>query len=624
MSNFNYFGISNFKAFRTITEFELKPVTFLIGKNSSGKSSLTKAIRLCKGLSILDNTFPSNLNLGSPTDFVNNKSDSDLIEFNLPFNIIGLNRQSILTIKIYTKDNPNLVINELNIKDKVTNNVFYSCKYKINGLGGNEYFTNIDYSALFQYFAEMNKSLIETYLLYLDICKLLDIQSIMPERKNLEVYKKFGEIQDHYINFIKSNEKSNLFPLLNGNKPIPRPFLYFSPKVELITDESQILLNIVETKKISLNNNDEFTVWDDTENYKLLKEIIALSKFSTLFGYNFLNDKSFDYYKDKIETIISWEKENFNLLTNCTTELVQYNYFTNLRCKITTDKNKYEKAEEINKSLKDLSKLIDCDVTINDIQFDGSYFQFFINNFMGNVIENSYQQVKKMIKKIDYLPSIRQSGNRYFESGEIGKTYIDRLVNTFNNYNKDKHLLEWLKKFEIADDFNIVDVQALGIKVLQLIKNGFTVNIADVGFGHMQILPLILKCIIEKPALLIVEEPEANLHPALQSKLAELFVFCFKTYGTQFIIETHSEYIIRKMQSILAKKEIESNNVVIYYFNPEDSNKNNKKEDENENIVTTIYIEENGILTKSFGKGFYDEADKLSLELLVINNEQHN
>jgi len=48
MAHLTRFGLSNFKAFKDQTDFKFKPITILTGTNSSGKSSLTKGIKLLK------------------------------------------------------------------------------------------------------------------------------------------------------------------------------------------------------------------------------------------------------------------------------------------------------------------------------------------------------------------------------------------------------------------------------------------------------------------------------------------------------------------------------------------------------------------------------------------------
>ncbi|MBD0287653.1 MAG: DUF3696 domain-containing protein [Flavisolibacter sp.] len=164
------------------------------------------------------------------------------------------------------------------------------------------------------------------------------------------------------------------------------------------------------------------------------------------------------------------------------------------------------------------------------------------------------------------------------------------------------------------------------MKVLFTYRNGKDLNIADLGFGSSQIIPILLRIAINayknfepasgdyKPSIICIEEPEANLHPALQSKLADLFIDAADKFNIQFILETHSEYLIRKMQYWVAKKIIEPGAAAIYYFyDPQNI-------PEGEKQIKRINIREDGMLEDDFGEGFYDEATRLTFELLKIQN----
>lgn len=122
------------------------------------------------------------------------------------------------------------------------------------------------------------------------------------------------------------------------------------------------------------------------------------------------------------------------------------------------------------------------------------------------------------------------------------------------------------------------------------------------------------------PSILILEEPEANLHPAFQAKLAELFIDAGTKFNIQFIIETHSEYLIRKIQALTVKKELASRDSIIYYFNDPDPLKRPKDEPQ----IKKIRILDNGSLSDEFGKGFIDVTDNLALELKTIKKGQKN
>lgn len=116
---------------------------------------------------------------------------------------------------------------------------------------------------------------------------------------------------------------------------------------------------------------------------------------------------------------------------------------------------------------------------------------------------------------------------------------------------------------------------------------------------------------------IVLEEPETGLHPSLQSRLADYLVMLIKKYDCSFIIETHSEYFIRKLQLLIAKDEIPHTAVALNYFQ-------NEAEVGKSITAYQINIDEHGILDRPFGPGFFDEADNLAVELFNINRNKLN
>ena len=113
---------------------------------------------------------------------------------------------------------------------------------------------------------------------------------------------------------------------------------------------------------------------------------------------------------------------------------------------------------------------------------------------------------------------------------------------------------------------------------------------------------------------LAIEEPENHLHPRYQALLAEMFVDAYKNYNIHFIVETHSEYMVRKLQTLVAKKELTQGEVSLQYVYDADPEKRPKGEPH----VKSIKIREDGTLREAFGPGFFDEADNLAMDLLTI------
>lgn len=112
------------------------------------------------------------------------------------------------------------------------------------------------------------------------------------------------------------------------------------------------------------------------------------------------------------------------------------------------------------------------------------------------------------------------------------------------------------------------------------------------------------------PITVALEEPECHLHPMYQSLLADMLNEAYKDYNVHFIVETHSEYLIRKAQVLVAQREYkkeeelsEDNPFKVYYI-PNDSE------------PYEMAFNTDGRFKNEFGKGFFDEASNLAFEIL--------
>lgn len=125
---------------------------------------------------------------------------------------------------------------------------------------------------------------------------------------------------------------------------------------------------------------------------------------------------------------------------------------------------------------------------------------------------------------------------------------------------------QWLKTLEIADG---LQVRALGSSARYelLVKHRDTVvNLKDVGVGVSQVIPVVVAALFAKPGhIVIVEEPESHLHPLAQAKLAELLAKISAERGVQFIVETHSEHLFRRLQTLIARQEVQPEQAALYF-----------------------------------------------------------
>lgn len=153
-------------------------------------------------------------------------------------------------------------------------------------------------------------------------------------------------------------------------------------------------------------------------------------------------------------------------------------------------------------------------------------------------------------------------------------------------------------KRKLTGDYEIIDFSKIAIEDIEDIKT------KDEGERNRQIVEGSYS-----PITICIEEPEIHLHPRYQSLLAEMFTDAYKEYNIQFIIETHSEYLVRKIQNIVAKEHLMPEEISLLYV--EDSDNEERK-------VRRIEIDLDGRLKEPFGPGFFDEANTLAMNLLLI------
>ena len=127
----------------------------------------------------------------------------------------------------------------------------------------------------------------------------------------------------------------------------------------------------------------------------------------------------------------------------------------------------------------------------------------------------------------------------------------------------------------------------------------------NVGFGLSYIAPVLVSLLMSNEGdLIIVESPEAHLHPKGQRKMGELLAR-ISAKGVQIITETHSDHIVNGVRLAVKKGDISTDSVKFMYF----------YRDEKEHKVDYINVKEDGQLSH-WPDGFFDEWDNALFELL--------
>ncbi|MDR1556559.1 MAG: DUF3696 domain-containing protein [Tannerellaceae bacterium] len=148
------------------------------------------------------------------------------------------------------------------------------------------------------------------------------------------------------------------------------------------------------------------------------------------------------------------------------------------------------------------------------------------------------------------------------------------------------------------------------------VNNSYTKNdpviAPNIGFGITYVLPVLVTGLIAKPGcFMIVENPEAHLHPSAQSKIGRFLAMVANT-GVKLIIETHSDHVVNGIQIAAAKGEINPSSVIVNFFN--------QTETSNQPELESISVNEKGELS-SWPKGFFDQTQIDFVELFKIRKQ---
>ena len=201
-------------------------------------------------------------------------------------------------------------------------------------------------------------------------------------------------------------------------------------------------------------------------------------------------------------------------------------------------------------------------------------------------LELSYE---RLMDRIYYLGPLREYPKREYtwsgasptDVGPRGERVVDALLAARSRnekrslgYKKKKQPFDviiayWLKELGLIHEFSVEEIaehsNLYKVKV-QRDSSSTPVLITDVGFGVSQFLPvLVLLYYVPEGSIVLLEQPEIHLHPAVQSGLADLIINVSQTRNIQVVVESHSEHLLRRLQLRIAEEKILSDNVSIYF-----------------------------------------------------------
>ncbi|WP_082097519.1 DUF3696 domain-containing protein [Demequina silvatica] len=190
-----------------------------------------------------------------------------------------------------------------------------------------------------------------------------------------------------------------------------------------------------------------------------------------------------------------------------------------------------------------------------DREFDYSMFS------LGIVLELAAQ-------RLVHIGPLRDQPSRAYRTDQVGVSTTRDSIEVLRQGGKTAATVaQALKDLKMADDIKI-DKLAPGYSAILLSEplTGRLENLADVGFGVSQVLPIITTLVTaEAGSTVLIEQPELHLHPEAQGNFADVMLQLARENKLGLVIETHSEHILLRLQRRIADTTIGPEHVAAYF-----------------------------------------------------------
>jgi predicted ATPase len=226
--------------------------------------------------------------------------------------------------------------------------------------------------------------------------------------------------------------------------------------------------------------------------------------------------------------------------------------------------------------------------------------------------------ISHLVRSTIHLPGLRGNPERTYPVSAIGETfdgtfdsYTASVITHWERYNATSKIGDLREGLEHLGLTRKVETKSLDETQVELRVGRLPhatqggahdlVNVADVGFGVSQTLPILVALIQAEPGQLVyIEQPEIHLHPRAQVALARILGRAARK-GVRVLIETHSSLLLLAIQSLVAEGSISGEDVALHWF---------CRDEEGATNVISSFLDQSG----TFGE-WPEDFGEVSLEL---------
>lgn len=555
------FSGSNYKAFSSF-DLELKPITILLGANSSGKSALINSLLMLSqsaDASVISES-PLRLNgsktgMGETLNIIKDKDPANKLTFTFELEDKETLKKQISDAKSICMENHDTVVRYLMFM--VGNAITGAVKSKVESF---------------------NK-----------IAKKIEDVSIDKPNGSSTRSQRLKQFPELYTKLIKCYR--SILVDATKTRNMPSEFVAISEKSSLqkIDDCFSSFLS-VSTNRITP------TKISYTFSYNKRLERLQVSEYVL---YNRLNSVIISVKKDGNNIQVFSEAINQAAISRSRSEIIKLITFDSLEISTSRETPTYGFGSFafFKGSVSPFATLIG--------QFIRTTSKHLLSNFAG--------------LQINHVSPLRAFPQRYYL---LDKSVNHRKLNALDG----TELAEVLKNNpKIKDNINLlfatynigIDVEKVNDIIYKIVVNQDSVNLelTDVGFGISQVLPILVQAYLSpKSSLTIIEQPEIHLHPNMQAWLTDALINIALNEGKKFLIETHSDALIRRVRLRIVddSSKLSEDDVRIYHLHKDRQNKCT--------LLDKIEINDNGDI--KWPKDFMDVEIKDTIQIQQLKYEK--
>ncbi|MCP1290887.1 ATP-binding protein [Chromobacterium sp. S0633] len=219
------------------------------------------------------------------------------------------------------------------------------------------------------------------------------------------------------------------------------------------------------------------------------------------------------------------------------------------------------------------------------------------------------------VSSCSYIEPLRATAERYYRKQGLSVAEVDSkganvpfFLESLTRGDRDQ-FESWMEAHLKARVRTVPDGGG-HLVILLKEKSGIEVNLADVGFGFSQVLPVALQLWAASrkkmrkriapnanSSIVVIEQPELHLHPEYQAKIADLIKSTVDSGFVNVIVETHSPSIINRLGFLIATEKLDRGMIQVLRFE--------KDETSTSTFISTSSFDSDGVL-QDWPYGFFD------------------